>query len=383
MAAASLETSAKCCLRAEEDAHVLLEELGWDTYFEAVWHALEREATGVPARVVSQQRSLWRVAGEFGECWATPSGKLRESADLDGDWPAVGDWVAAQSTITDDRATIHAVLQRRSQFVRKMAGKRVAQQVIAANVDTAFLVAALDGDFNLRRLERYLTQCWDSGASPVIVLNKADECDAVAARVADAESIARGVPVLPMSAQTGSGIVAMDAFLTPGRTVVLLGSFGVGKSTIVNRLLGQHAQATQPVRESDSRGRHTTTARELLRLPTGALIIDTPGLRELQLWDAADGVMESFADIEELASECRFRDCRHDNEPGCAVLAAIESGALDRARWENRRKLEREQEFLRRKMDPEARHESQQKLKVLMRGVKQMYGQREKDRGKA
>jgi ribosome biogenesis GTPase len=383
MAAASVASSARCCLRAAEDAHVLVEELGWDAYFEAMWNALEREAAEVPARVVSQQRSLWRIAGEFGECWATPSGKLRESGDLDGDWPAVGDWVAAQVTCTDNRATLHAVLHRRSQFVRKVAGKRVAQQVIAANVDTAFLVAALDGDFNLRRLERYLAQCWESGASPVIVLNKTDECNAVAARVADVESIARGVPVLAMSAQTGSGIVAMDAFLNPGRTIVLLGSSGVGKSTIVNRLLGHDLRVTQPVRESDSRGRHTTTARELLRLPTGALVIDTPGLRELQLWDAAGGVAESFADIEQLASECRFRDCRHDHEPGCAVLAAIASGVLDRARWENRRKLEREQEFLRRKMDPEARHESQQKLKVLMRGVKQMYGQRDKDRGKA
>jgi ribosome biogenesis GTPase len=381
MAAASLETSAKCCPWAAEDAHVLLEQLGWDSYFEAMWNALKREAAEVPARVVSQQRSLWRIAGQFGECWATPSGKLRESGDLDGGWPAVGDWVSAQATITDDRATLQAVLQRRSQFVRKMAGKRVAQQVIAANVDTAFLVAALDGDFNLRRLERYLSQCWESGASPVIVLNKADECDAVAARVADVESVAQGVPVLPMSAQTGNGIVAMDAFLTPGRTVVLLGSSGVGKSTIVNRLLGHDSRATQPVRESDSRGRHTTTARELLRLPAGALVIDTPGLRELQLWDAADGVAESFADIEELASECRFRDCRHNSEPGCAVLAAIASGALDRGRWESRRKLERELEFLRRKMDPEALHESQQKVKVLMRGVKKMYGRREKDRG--
>jgi ribosome biogenesis GTPase / thiamine phosphate phosphatase len=186
---------------------------------------------------------------------------------------------------------------------------------------------------------------------------------------------------LPMSAQTGSGLGAMDTFLTPGQTVVLLGSSGVGKSTIVNKLLGRDARVTRPVRQSDSRGRHTTTARELLRLPGGALIIDTPGLRELQLWDAADGVTESFADIEELASECRFRDCRHESEPGCAVLAAIASGTLDPARWENRRKLEREQEFLQRKIDPEARHESQQKLKLLMRGVKKMYGQREKDRG--
>jgi ribosome biogenesis GTPase / thiamine phosphate phosphatase len=360
---------------------VSLKELGWNSNFAAMWNAMEREPSWMPARVVSQHRGLWQLAGKFGECWGAPSGNLREAADQDGDWPAVGDWVAVQMTGGDDRAMLHAVLPRRSQVVRKVAGKRIAQQVIAANVDTAFLVAALDGDFNLRRLERYLAQSWESGARPVIVLNKADECDDVAARVADVTSIARGIPVLPMSAQTGSGLGVMDTFLTPRQTVVLLGSSGVGKSTIVNKLLGRDAQVTRPVRQSDSRGRHTTTARELLRLPGGALIIDTPGLRELQLWDAADGVTESFADIEELASECRFRDCRHENEPGCAVLAAIASGTLDSARWENRRKLEREQEFLQRKIDPEARHESQQKLKVLMRGVKKMYGQREKDRG--
>jgi ribosome biogenesis GTPase / thiamine phosphate phosphatase len=360
---------------------VSLEELGWNSNFAAIWNALEREPSWMPARVVSQHRGLWQLAGEFGECWAAASGKLRETADQDGDWPAVGDWVAMQMTGGDNRAMLHAVLPRRSQFVRKVAGKRVAQQVIAANVDTAFLVVALDGDFNLRRLERYLAQSWESGTRPVIVLNKADECDDVAARVADVASIARGIPVLSMSARSGSGLGAMDTFLTPGETIVLLGSSGVGKSTIVNKLLGRDAQVTQPVRQSDSRGRHTTTARELLRLPGGALIIDTPGLRELQLWDASDGVTESFADIEELASECRFRDCRHENEPDCAVLAAIVSGTLDPARWENRRKLEREQEFLQRKIDPDARHESQQNLKVLMRGVKRMYGQREKDRG--
>jgi ribosome biogenesis GTPase / thiamine phosphate phosphatase len=360
---------------------VSLEELGWNSNFAAIWNALEREPSWMPARVVSQHRGLWQLAGEFGECWAAASGKLRETADQDGDWPAVGDWVAMQMTGGDNRAMLHAVLPRRSQFVRKVAGKRVAQQVIAANVDTAFLVVALDGDFNLRRLERYLAQSWESGTRPVIVLNKADECDDVAARVADVASIARGIPVLSMSARSGSGLGAMDTFLTPGETIVLLGSSGVGKSTIVNKLLGRDAQVTRPVRQSDSRGRHTTTARELLRLPGGALIIDTPGLRELQLWDAADGVTESFADIEELASECRFRDCRHESEPDCAVLAAIASGTLDSQRWENRRKLEREQEFLQRKIEPKARHESQQKLKVLMRAVKKMNGQRAKDRG--
>ena len=362
---------------------MLLEQLGWDSYFVAMWNALEREPGWAPARVVSQQRSLWRIAGESGEGWASASGKLRENTEVEGDWPAVGDWVAAEPTGGDDRAVLHAVLQRRSRFARKAAGKRLEQQVIAANVDTAFLVAGLDGDFNLRRLERYLAQCWESRAHPVMVLNKQDRCDDLAERIAQVERIGHGVPVLPMSAQDGSGVDAMQAFLKFGQTAVLLGSSGVGKSTLVNRLLGYDVQQTQPVREGDSRGRHTTTARELLRLPGGALLIDTPGLRELQLWDADDGIVESFADIEQLASQCRFRDCQHNNEPGCAVRAALEAGTLDEARLENRRKLEREQEFMRRKTDPAARHEAQHKLRTMMRGVKQMYEQREKDRNKS
>src|SRR6202035_3755430 len=190
-----------------------------------------------------------------------------------------------------------------------------------------------------------------------------------------------GVDVLAMSGLSGQGTDTLERFLSSGQTVVMLGSSGVGKSTLVNRLLGREAQATQPVRQGDSRGRHTTTARELLRLPNGAMVIDTPGLRELQLWDAADGVVESFADIEALAAECRFRDCQHQDEPGCAVQAAVAAGTLDKARLESRRKLEREQEFLQRKIDPEARRESQEKLKVLMRGVKKMYQQKKKDRG--
>lgn len=363
---------------------MLLEELGWNPYFAAMWNAQEKEETWAPARVVSQQRSLWRIAGEFSgghlaEVWAGASGKLREAAEADGDWPAVGDWVAAELCVGEQRCRVHAVLPRRSQFVRKVPGKRLEQQVLAANVDTVFLVAALDGDFNLRRLERYLAQCWESGANPLIVLNKQDQCVDVAACAAEVGSIARGVPVLPMSAQTGSGVDALRAFLALGQTVVLLGSSGVGKSTLVNHLLGRQAQATQAVRESDSRGRHTTTSRELLRLPGGALVIDTPGLRELQLWEANEGVTEAFADIEELAAECRFRDCRHETEPGCAVQAALAVGTIEASRLENRRKLQREQEFLRRKVDPQARHEAEERIKVVMRGVRQKYRQREKD----
>ncbi len=380
---------------------MLLEQLGWNSYFAAMWADLAQEAGWLSARVIAQQRGLWRIAGAFGqeesvEVWVAASGKLREQGSAGGDWPAVGDWVAVEVAEGELRGVVHAVLPRRSQFVRKTPGKQIEQQVIAANIDTAFLVAAVDGDFNLRRIERYLAQCWESGASPTILLNKVDQLvnagdateegalediDAVA-RVAEVERIAQGVPVLPVSGRTGQGMEALEPFLGAGQTVVLLGSSGVGKSTLVNRLLGCDAQATQPVRESDSRGRHTTTTRELLRLPGGAMIIDTPGLRELQLWDAEEGIGEAFADIGELAARCRFRDCRHENEPGCAVLAAIASGSLDEARLNSRRKLEREQEFLRRKIDPEARYESQQKLRVMMRGVKKMYEQRAKDRGK-
>jgi ribosome biogenesis GTPase len=359
---------------------VFLKELGWDSVFEASWQ--EHQGFGrVPARVVSQQRGLWRVAGDFGECWSAPSGKMHAASEAQGDWPTVGDWVSTEVFAGEQPAIIHAVLPRRSQFVRKVAGKRVEQQVIAANVDVAFIVAALDRDFNLRRLERYLAQSWESGARPAVVLNKADDCGDVDARAAEVGRIAMEAPVFVLSARTGQGIDALASFLVPGQTVVLLGSSGVGKSTLVNRLLGRDLQAVQPTREKDSRGRHTTSARELFLLPCGALMIDTPGLRELQLWDATDGVAQTFADIDELAAKCRFRDCRHENEPGCAVQAALLAGSLDEARLENRRKLEREQEFLRRKIDPEARSEAQDRIKVLMRGVRQKYRQRE-DEGK-
>jgi ribosome biogenesis GTPase len=367
---------------------MLLEELGWNPYFAAMWSDLVQEAGWLPARVVSQHRSLWRIGGDFGpgkdsEIWAAPSGKLRELASAGGDWPAVGDWVAAELAAGELRGAMHSVLPRRSKFVRKLPGKVVEQQVIAANVDTAFLVAAFDGDFNVRRIERYVAQCWEFGVRPVIVLNKVDSGVDAPARIAEVERIAGAIPVLPLSGRTGEGMDALAPFLGAGQTVVLLGSSGVGKSTLVNRLTGSDAQATHPVRESDSKGRHTTTSRELLILPGGALVIDTPGLRELQLWDASEGITEAFADIETLAAECRFRDCRHENEPGCAVLAAIASGALDLARLENRRKLEREQGFVQRKIDPAARSEAQQKLKATMRGVKKMYEQRTKDRGKS
>jgi ribosome biogenesis GTPase len=355
---------------------------GWNSYFEAQWQEEDR-GLSVPARVIQQQRGAWRLAAETTECWAEASGKLRLAGTEGADWPAVGDWVAAELTGDDSRALVHSVLPRKSCFVRKEAGKKMEQQVMAANVDVAFLVCALDNDFSARRIERYLAQCWESAARPVIVLNKADVCEDTQEKSAEVDRIALGTEVLVISAKTGEGIAEIENLLTPGLTFVLLGSSGVGKSTLVNRLLGETAQETQSVRDGDSKGRHTTTAREMFALPGGALLMDTPGMRELQLWDASEGVAQTFADIEELATRCRFHDCSHTSEPGCAVLEAVGAGTLDLARLESRKKLMKEEEFLQRKVDTAAQAAYNEKNKVLHRRVKKMYEQRERDGGKS
>jgi ribosome biogenesis GTPase len=355
-----------------------LEKWGWNSYFEALWSDDERE-NAVPARVIAQRRKFWRIAGNFGECWGEAAGKLRLNADEGIKWPAVGDWVAAEIGDEKRTARIREVLPRRTRFVRKTPGKKIAQQVIAANVDTALLVCALDGDFNPRRVERYLAQCWESGARAVVVLNKADACVDARSKAAEIERIALGAAVCVVSAKTGQGMEEVETFLNRGETLVLLGSSGVGKSTIANRLAGEALQEIQPVREADSRGRHTTSSRTMIALPGGSLLMDTPGLRELQLWEASEGVSAVFADIDELAAQCRFGDCQHEGEPGCAVQAALSAGMLDKGRLENRRKLLREQAFLMRKINPAARHEEKVKIKRLFRGIRQMYRHKNSD----
>jgi ribosome biogenesis GTPase / thiamine phosphate phosphatase len=363
---------------AVQPAPAGLAELGWDPGWATAF--LPYDAAGLrPARVVAAHRDAWVVAqpSHPDDADAIVSGRFRHEALGPGDLPAVGDWVATTPADPGSPLVIQAVLPRRTAFTRsageeRTAGKLVAEQVLAANVDIAFVVAGMDGDFNLRRLERYLAVAWSGGSTPVIVLNKADVADdAEGLRVA-AEAIAPGVEVRAVSALTGTGVDALrDAHLARGRTAVVLGSSGVGKSTLVNALVGSERQRTGAVREDDSRGRHTTTHRELVRLPGGALLIDTPGIRSLGVAGLSDGLGPTFADIADLALRCRFSDCRHDGEPGCAVQAALADGTLAEERLASHRKLEREAAHVARASDPLLRAEERRKWRAIHVSVNQ------------
>ncbi|ALL13217.1 ribosome small subunit-dependent GTPase A [Caulobacter henricii] len=294
-----------------------------------------------PGRVIVQRRSAFGVATDQGELRAKPSGRLLHEAG-EGGVPVVGDWVALVPNPSEGLATIHAVLPRRTAFVRRAADSVQTLQVIAANIDVAFVVTSMNADFNARRLERYLAAAWQSGARPVVLLTKSDLSDAPQALADQVMALAGGCPVIVVSARQGVGLDAVRAHIAPGETCVLIGSSGVGKSTLVNHLSGEDRMATQAIRENDARGRHTTSHRQLFRLPDGGLILDTPGIREVGLIDAEEGLGVVFDDIERLAEACRFRDCGHANEPGCAVRGALENGALDPERWASFQKLGQE-----------------------------------------
>ena len=329
-----------------------------------------------PGRVIVQRRGQYDVICDAGELVAEISGRLAHEA-VEGGFPVVGDWVAMSIPTGDGAATIHAVLPRRTSFLRKAAGVGQVAQVVAANVDVALLVAALNADFNPRRLERYLATAWQSGAAPVVVLTKADLCDDVEAAVAATQAVAIGVPVLAISATTGFGLEALRAHVRPGQTAALVGSSGAGKSTLVNALAGESRMAVGDIREADARGRHTTTHRELVLLPDGALILDTPGMRELALMDADEGVSATFEDIEALAETCKFRDCHHGNEPGCAIQAALADGSLDPDRWRSYGKLQKEAAFFDRKEDRAARNAERQKWVAISKA--QRAGRKQKE----
>ncbi|RHW42340.1 ribosome small subunit-dependent GTPase A [Neobacillus notoginsengisoli] len=327
----------------------------------------------VLGRVALEHKHLYRVWTEEGELLCEVSGKLAFSAGGREDFPAVGDWVILSSRIEEGKGTIHGILPRFSKFSRKAAGQTAEEQIVAANIDTVFLVNSLNDDLNLRRIERYLLLAWESGANPVVILSKADLCEDVGAKVAEVEAVAIGVPIIPVSAEMNEGLDRLAPFLKPGKTVALLGSSGVGKSTLTNSLLGEKRQAVKEIREDDDKGRHTTTHRELILLPNGAVLIDTPGMRELQLWDSQDGLSGAFGDIEELAELCKFRDCRHTDEPGCAVQAAILRGDLPEDRLASYNKLQRELAYIERKADKRAQLEEKKHWKAIhkqMRNVK-------------
>jgi ribosome biogenesis GTPase len=345
-----------------------LDDLGWSTRLDDAF-APHRAAGLSPARVSHEHTHIYRVLSERGDQLARVAGRLRHEASVRADFPAVGDWVAIEIPAAGGDARIHAVLPRFSRFSRRAAGDPTEEQVVAANIDVVFLVSGLDRDFNPRRIERYLLTAWDSGAAPVIVLNKADLVDDATPFVEETALVGQGVPIVVVSAKRPETTGALHAHLGTGRTAALLGSSGVGKSSIANALIGEARLMTRDVRASDGRGRHASTTRQLLVLPDGGILIDTPGMRELQLWDTGESFAGAFADIDALAKGCRFRDCQHGGEPGCAVADAIASGTLSAHRLESYRKLQQEQEYQARQQDQRAQLEQKRRFKILTKAA--------------
>jgi ribosome biogenesis GTPase / thiamine phosphate phosphatase len=350
----------------DESLRIFGWDQSWDRHFRGcVGEGLE------PGRIFLENKGLYRIYTAAGELTGEISGKLRFAARDREQLPAVGDWAVLRARRGEGRATIHALLPRRSQFIRKAAGERTEAQIVGVNIDTVLLVTSLNHEFNLRRMERYLAVAWESGASPAVVLTKADLCNDPAARVAEMSAVAPGVPIHVVSVVTGEGLGQLERYSGLGRTIALLGSSGVGKSTLINRLLGREHLRVREVREGDDRGRHTTTHRELILLPGGGLVLDTPGMRELQLWDAEAGVQLAFDGIEALAANCYFSDCRHRDEPRCAVREALADGKLDQARFYSYEKLQREVRHFALRQDARAQRVERERWKQLTREAKE------------
>jgi ribosome biogenesis GTPase len=343
-----------------------LKTLGWDSFFESGFEPFKDAGYGV-GRVALEHKGGYRLYTEEGELAAEITGRVRFEALGRADFPAVGDWVAITVQPGEAKATIHAILPRKSKFSRKTAGSVTDEQIVATNIDTVFLIQSLDKNYNLRRLERYLVLALESGAAPVIILSKTDLSDAVEQRQREVEAIAPAVPVHAISTKLNEGLDQLNAYLGVGRTIAFLGMSGVGKSTLINRLVGRDVQKVREVRAHDHRGVHTTRHRELVILPEGGLLVDTPGMRELQLWDVGEGLSDSFADVETLAAQCRFSDCTHKQEPDCAVRVAVEGGSLDPKRLENYLKMGKELEYLESRQDSRTQLKRKERTRKLMK----------------
>jgi ribosome biogenesis GTPase / thiamine phosphate phosphatase len=348
-----------------------LEDFGWNSYFQNRYTNHQNDNL-IPARVSFQGRGMYRLVSEGGELWAEIGGALRHESLGSGDLPICGDWVLADNPMGQDRTVIRFLLPRRTSFSRKQAGTALGRQVIAANIDTICLVSGLDYDFNQRRIERYLAIAYESGARPVIVLNKADICVEVPIRIAEAMSLAPGVPVMAVSAATGSGIDDILTFAGRGQTLALLGSSGVGKSSIVNQLLGRSVQEVREIDADTGRGMHTTASRQLFLLPSGGLIMDTPGMREIQIWSVDAGLDTAFEDIKALSEGCRFRDCSHQTEPGCQVRNAVAEGELDAGRLANYLKLGKEARYIELKGTHSANWVEKERWKKVARAARNL-----------
>jgi len=356
---------------------IALQDLGWDSVRDAEWAEAPR-GDDVPGRVVLEHNHIYRVLGAGGEVLAEATGRLKHRAGGRNELPSVGDWVALRVAPPGQRSQIRGLLRRHGAFSRKAAGRGTEEQVIAANIDLVFVVFGLDTPLKLRAIERYLVVTERSGARPVVVLNKRDVHPDVAGAVAEVTAAVGDVPVHATSAREDHPPDALIAYLAPGRTVALLGPSGAGKSSLVNRLVGHELLATGDVREWDARGRHTSVHRQLVIRAEGGLIIDTPGMRELQLWDADEGIGEAFDDIALLAGGCRFRDCRHDHEPGCAVKAAVDREELDAGRYAHYVQLAHEQAAMETKRDERALLDAKREAKIGSKALKSL----QKDRGR-
>ncbi|HSJ38813.1 MAG TPA: ribosome small subunit-dependent GTPase A [Planococcus sp. (in: firmicutes)] len=337
----------------------IIKKYGWNENWQE-----KIETHGVPGRVVLEHKNLYRVITDHGEWLSSLSGKFKH-IQAKSEFPCVGDWVVVEQMPGEEKGIIHQVLPRSSSFSRGAAGETADIQKIAVNVDYAFLVMSLNHDFNVRRLERYLLATWDSGANPVVVLTKKDQCENIGHYLKEVESVAFGVPVHAVSSVTLEGIAELQNVLAGSKTGALLGSSGVGKSSLINALAGTELMAVQEIRKDDSKGRHTTTHREMVLLPTGGLLIDTPGMREFQLGDYSEGVEAGFSDVETLAQACRFRDCAHGNEPGCAIREALETGELLPDRFRSYVKLKRELAHMERKSNLAAQKVERSKWKQI------------------